>query len=468
MIAFSLAFLQHYEKEGFGTAAHHGQTTIHPLALLGIAALCAMVLSVKRNKAVYPFILATVFLPAAQRLVIAGADFSMLRLLILAGMARVFMKNEVAGLRWRKLDTLVTSWCLVSAAAYIVLWGNVSQLIFRVGQLYDVLGMYLYFRIVVRTWGDVEGVVRFTIKLMPLLLVLFFIEKNTGKNPFHFLGANEWAAVRHGEVRVQGAFPHAILAGTYFAAFMPLVAARYFRRGGKLDAMVGAGLVLGMVYLCRSSTPLVGVTAAFIGLVGWRFRRHMRTIRWSTLGILVVLHIVMKAPVWHLISRMSFSRGSTSYHRFLLIDNAIRRFGEWMVIGIKDTAHWGHAQGDLTNQYVREGARGGFLALVLFVWALWEAFKLAGRLWRQVERNKAQRALAWGLGVSLFAQALMFLSISITHSQQNMSIFFFVLASLGCLAPRDRAPKRRKAKARPRSSGQKRERRSTPPQVRAA
>ena len=468
MIEFSLAFLQHYQKEGFGTAAYHGQTTIHPLALIGVATLCALTLTVKRNKAVYPFVLATVFLPSAQRLVIAGADFSMLRLLILAGMARVFMKNEVSGLRWRKLDTLVAAWCLVSAAAYILLWANVSQLVFRVGQLYDVLGMYLYFRIVVRSWGDVEGVVRFTIKLMPLLLFLFFIEKSTGKNPFHFLGANEWAAVRHGEVRVQGAFPHAILAGTYFAALMPLVAARYYRRGGKLDAIIGAFLILGLVYLCRSSTPLVGVTAAIIGLVGWRFRRSMRTIRWSTLGILFALHMVMKAPVWHLISRMSFSRGSTSYHRFLLIDNAIRRFGEWMVIGIKDTAHWGHAQGDLTNQYVREGARGGFLALILFVWALWEAFKLAGRLWRTVEKSKAQRALAWGLGVSLFAQALMFLSISITHSQQNMAIFFFVLASLGCLAPPDKSPVRRKAKKRPKNRGHTSERQARPPQVRAA
>ena len=438
--------VQHYQKEGFGEAAFHGQTTIHPLALVGILVLCGWLLTVKRSKAVYPFVIATCFLPAAQRLVIAGADFSMLRLLILAGMLRVFMKGEINGLKWRKLDTLVTAWCLVSAAAFIVLWADMSKLIFRVGQLYDILGMYLFFRVVVRTWGDVEGVVRFTVKLMPILLLLFMVEKSTAKNPFHFLGAQEWATVREGEVRCQGAFPHAILAGTYFAGLMPLVAARYYRKKGMVEAAVGCMLVIGLAYYCRSSTPLVGVAASGLGMLAWKYRRQMGMIRLGTVVTLFCLHMVMKAPVWHLISRISFSQGSTSHHRFLLIDNSIRHFFEWALIGIKDTAHWGHAQGDLTNQFVREGARGGFLALILFVWVLVEGFSLAGRLWRSVERNKAKRHLAWALGVSLFANALMFLSISITHSQQNMSMVFFVLAALGCLAPADRGAKRRKRK----------------------
>ena len=459
--------IQHYQKEGFGEAAYHGQTTLHPLGLVAILVLCGWLLVCKRSKAVYPFVVATCFLPGAQRLVIAGADFSMLRILILAGMLRVFMKGELGGFKWRKLDTLVTSWCLVSAVSFIMLWADASKLIFRVGQLYDILGMYIFFRVVVRTWGDVEGVVRFTVTLMPILLFLFMVEKNTAKNPFHFLGAQEWATIREGQVRCQGAFPHAILAGTYFAGLMPLVMARYYRKKGKLDAAIGCALIIGLAYFCRSSTPLVGVAASGVGMLAWQYRRSMGTFRMGTVVALFCLHMVMKAPVWHLIARISFSQGSTSHHRFLLIDNSIRYFFDWFLIGVKDTAYWGHAQGDLTNQFVREGARGGFLALILFVWVLVEGFSLAGRLWRTAEKNKAKRHLAWALGVSLFANALMFISISITHSQQNMAMVFFVLAALGTLGPADKGTRKRRVK-RVGKGSDKHDESSGKPQARAA
>jgi hypothetical protein len=435
---------QHFQKEGFGIREFHDSTTIHPIGLLIVFVLIALTLSVKRNKAIFPIVIAACFLPSAQRLVIAGADFSMLRLLILAGMLRVFARNEVGAFKWIKLDTLVTTWCLLSAMAYIVLWGSMGQLIFRVGQLYDILGLYLYFRVVIRKWEDVEGVVRFTILLTPVLLVLFLVEKQTEKNPFHFLGAQEWATNREGRVRCQGAFPHAILAGTYFAAILPMALIIFLRRGGKFFAIKSFIMVMGLAYFCASSTPLVGVAAGFLGLAGWHLRYKMSTIRLGTVVTLFALHMVMKAPVWHLISRISFSQGSTSHHRFLLIDNSIRHFFDWAFIGIKDTAHWGHAMGDLTNQYVLEGARGGFLALIFFCWALAEGFSLCGKTWRRVKHNKAKRYMAWSLGAALFAHSLMFLSISITHSQQNMSMFFFILASLGSLSMVDKKPKRKR------------------------
>ncbi|MCA9000836.1 MAG: hypothetical protein KDB61_02855 [Planctomycetes bacterium] len=441
-----LLLAQYYERTGFGEQAYHGHTTLHPLALVLVLILMALTLTVRRSRAVYPFVFAACFLPAAQRLVIAGADFSMLRLLVLTGMVRVFMRGEVSRFRWIPLDTLVATWCAISAVAYIILWGSMSQFIFRVGQFYDILGLYLYFRVVIRNWSDVNGVVRFTIFWTPLLLVLFFMEKQSGRNPFHFLGAQQWAAIRDGHVRCQGAFPHAILAGTYFAAILPLALVAYLRPGGKLFALRSLFFILGLVYLCRSSTPLVGVAAGFLGLAGWVVRRQMMPIRVGTMLTLLFLHLVMKAPVWHLISRISFSQGSTSYHRFLLIDSAIKNFGEWFAVGVKSTAHWGHAMGDVTNQFVLEGVRGGVLGLIFFTWTLVEGFRVCGKLWRRVRRNRAKRYMAWALGTALFAHCLMFLSISITHSQQNMSMFFFLLASLGSLSITERRRPRRKLK----------------------
>ncbi len=56
------------------------------------------------------------------------------------------------------------------------------------------------------------------------------------------------------------------------------------------------------------------------------------------------------------------------------------------------------------------------------------------------------------MGTALFAHCLMFLSISITHSQQNMSLFFFILASLGSLSILEK-PRKRKRKGPRRSTG---------------
>ena len=131
--------------------------------------------------------------------------------------------------------------------------------------------------------------------------------------------------------------------------------------------------------------------------------------------------------------RINAVGGSTGYHRYRLIDNAIRRFDEWALIGVKGTAHWGHYMFDVTNQYVKEGVRGGILSLTLFVLMIGWSFAYAGRFRKWARNNRTGRTVAWSLGVSLFAQSAMFFSVSITHAQQNMLAFFLVVASLASL-----------------------------------
>jgi len=59
--------------------------------------------------------------------------------------------------------------------------------------------------------------------------------------------------------------------------------------------------------------------------------------------------------------------------------------------------------------------------------------------------------MAWALGVGLFVQATMFISISISHSQQNQVAFYFVLASMGSLEALTRRGVARPATRTPRS-----------------
>ena len=443
MLHLALILQQPFRKAGFGEQAFHGQTTLHPMGLLAVVVLGLAVLSVNRRYAALPFVAMACFVSPAQRIVIATLDFNLLRLLVLAGWLRLAMRGEYTGMRWRKLDSLVITWGVTSAIAYILLRGTFGAFVFRAGQLYDIFGMYLFFRCVVRGWADVDRVVRFAALLAIPMAVLFAMEKTTGRNPFSFLGGvPAFTIAREGRLRCQGPFPHAILAGCFFAAWLPLLGAQHWRKQGKARTHLAIISMIAIVIMCSSSTPLVGVMAGFLGAAGWGMRYRMKLVRYGTAATLFLLHMVMEAPVWHLISRISFSRGSTSYHRYLLIENSINHFGEWALLGSVDTGHWGHAMYDLTNQYVREGVKGGFLALIFFVWAMCHAFILVGRLWRSVKRERYKRYFAWGIGVSLFAHGMMFLSIAITHSQQNMMVFFLLFASVGSLAP-DRSRARR-------------------------
>lgn len=439
-ITLALGVLQDpFRKAGFGEQEFHNQTVLHPLGLLAVLILGIACFTLPRRHAAIPFLILACFVSPAQRLIVATLDFHLLRLLVLAGWCRVLARGEYRDLRWIRLDSLVLAWGLVGAAIHVMRVGSVGAFIFRAGQTYDIVGMYLFFRCVIRDWRDVTALVRVAALVAIPMVALFAVEKATGRNGFSFFGGvPAITSIREGRLRCQGPFPHPILAGCYFAAWLPLVWALRKRQGGQLLAVSGFAAMTGIIVTTASSTPVSGFLAAGLAIAGWSLRRHMRVVRWSTLFTLIGLHLVMKAPVWHLISRLSFSRGSTSYHRFLLIDNAIRHFDEWALLGLNDTSHWGHAMYDLTNQYVREGVVGGFLALVLFVAMLATAFSLVGSLWRSEPHSPYRQQLAWGLGAALFVHCVMFLAISISHSQQNLMGFFVVLAAIGSLSSQSR------------------------------
>ena len=104
----------------------------------------------------------------------------------------------------------------------------------------------------------------------------------------------------------------------------------------------------------------------------------MRIVRWLILGALVSLHMVMNAPVWHLISRFDLAGGSTGWHRFNIINQFILHADEWWLLGVKNVEVWGINKGDITNQYFLEAARGGIWTMALLVALIVMAFASVG------------------------------------------------------------------------------------------
>lgn len=420
-----------------GGSAYANQTLVHPLGLLAVIVLGICVLFLPRRYAVIPMLVMACFVSSAQRIVIANFDFNLLRVLVLFGTIRVcFIKDEYTSFRLCRLDIAVLLWALSSTVFFTTRLASFTALVNRLGFCFDMVGMYMLFRCLICDWEDIDQIVKGLFFISIPLVVFFVIEDRTGRNMFSIFGGVEAITkVREGRLRCTGAFSHPILAGCFWASAIPLFAVYWWKTNQeKLWAVVGSMAALVIIFCCASSTPVFGALCGILGGGMFYFRRQMKMVRWSIVGLLVILHVAMTAPVWHLIARVSAVGGSTGYHRFALIDQAIRHFSDWAVMGC--TAYtvfsWGIWAGDVTNQYIMEGVNGGVITLCLFVYCIVIAFREVGKLRRRQRPNSYKEKLAWALGVCLFVHCMNFIGVAY-FGQINM-LWTMILAIIGSLS----------------------------------
>ncbi len=424
------------------------QTVIHPLALAVVLLLGAMLLLAPRRYAVLPLLALLCLIPATQRIVVMSLDFNFLRLLLLAGWLRLVLRGEWVGLRWIVLDTVFVAWVGVSSIAYIALHGS-SAIVFKLGYAYDAIGAYFYFRCVIRSWRDIRQLAIGMAALSIPVAVAFGIEWATARNMFSvFGGVQEITKIREGQLRCQGAFPHPILAGTFWASQLPLITLLWWN-DRRLRPLVVVALLAGLfiIFACGSSTPLGAVVCGFIGIACFACRAWTRLIRWGVLCCIILLHFIMTKPVWHLISRIDLVGGSTGWHRYKLIDQLVRRFSEWWLLGTETTAHWGHNLSDVTNEFVLQGIRGGLLSLLLFISMIFIAFAYVGRIRVRVCNSRHDELVIWLLGVTLFVHVSAFMAVS--YFAQITVVWYLAVAMVGSMmAARDVAMSPRPSGAR--------------------
>jgi hypothetical protein len=202
-----------------------------------------------------------------------------------------------------------------------------------------------------------------------------------------------------------------------------------WREGKKNRTIATIGILAATVITLtsNSSTPILAFAAGVLALGMWPLRRQMRLLRWGIALTIVSLHLVMKAPVWHLISRIDVSGGSSSYHRYMLVDQCIRHFGDWWLIGVKSTADWGWDMWDTANQYVGICDSSGLVPFLLFLTILVYGFKYLGTA-RKRAGNRKEQIFLWGLGSALFANVVAFFGIS--YWDQTQVVWFGLLAAI--------------------------------------
>ncbi len=402
-------------------------TFVSPLGL-GVTLLLGLALLVlPRKYALLPVLALTCFMTMGQRVMVVGLNFTMIRILILFGWMRLILRGELRGMRLHTMDYVVLVWAAVGVAAHSLLYLTSEAMVYRLGQAYNAVGTYFLFRYMIRSWDDIQRVLKMLAAFVIPLAAMMIIEKFSGRNVFaSFGGVPEISEVRQGVIRCQGPFGHSILAGTFGAALIPIfIAMTRQRKGSRMLswlALIAASIV---AMTGGSSGPIMACAFGVLGFCFWPIRRHMRVVRWSIVGMLLCLQVVMKAPIWFLIARVSVFNGSTGYHRSFLIQQAIMNFNEWWLFGTKSTAHWGYEMIDLTNQYLRQGVEGGVLTMALFITIIVLAFRNVGvGVRHQSDRNV--RLIIWSMGCALVVHVFSFISVS--YFDQNFVVWYMLLA----------------------------------------
>jgi hypothetical protein len=206
------------------------------------------------------------------------------------------------------------------------------------------------------------------------------------------------------------------------------------RKQDRLIASVAIVSSLVITVTSASSGPFLALLAGVAAFAMWFWRDWLRAVRWGILLVLVFLHLVMKAPVWFVIARADVFGGSSGWHRAALIDATVKHFGDWWLVGIKDTGVWSRQLADVTNEYVWQGVQGGLLTLLLFILIIVFCFRGIGRAVRAMRKTQPRTDLLciWSLGAALFSHVVNYISIS--YFDQNFVNWYLLLSMISTAA----------------------------------
>jgi len=416
------------------------ESTITAISLIITLGIGFLWFALPRRYAFVPMLVAGCYMSLGQVLILSGLHFNIIRILICFGMIRIFVRKELFSIKLNPIDKVFIAWLMASSLIYLLFNDVNTNLISRLANVYDGLGIYLIVRALIRDLDDVV----FNVKMLGMMIVplafLFIIERVTGENPFSYLGGVPISEIRDGRIRCQGPFKHSILAGTFGATALPLFVGLmvYSPRNRALSTgAIFAAIVI--IFTSASSGPFLAFLACIIGLTSWYFRTYVRAIRWGIAMFFVALHMYMKDPMWFVIARISDLLGGGGWYRSALIDAAVVHFDEWWLSGTTYTRHWlpsgipgNPDMVDIVNHYVAQAVGGGLLTLGLFICLIVKCFKATGSAVRdEAKFSLPERFFIWSIGCAVLGHVISFFSVS--YFDQMILFWYFIIGASAVL-----------------------------------
>lgn len=407
------------------------QTMVHPAVLVAMLVAIVCLLFLPKKYAVAAFLLVVLLPPSGQQFYIAGVHLFVHRILIVVGWSRIVWsklsgKAEICPGGWTKIDKVFFLWAMFKAVASVLLNQSGGAVVYQVGFLWDALGGYFLLRYLIQDEETIVATIKTLAVFVAIVGVTMVYEKVHDLNLYGYLGTGSLRPdVREGAIRARGPFEHAILAGVFGATQLPLFFWLWQSGKARLAAVMGWAGSTAMVLTSASSTPILAYGAVILGCCFWVMRKHMRPFRWGILAVLVVLQLVMKAPVWFLINHVDIVSGNSGYHRAMLIDQFVRHFSDWWLVGTNDAKNWGWDMWDTSNQFVNEGEAGGFATFLCFILIVSFSFGMLGKARKLVQGDRKKEWFLWFLGIAMFAHVVSYFGIS--YFDQTKFMWFSVL-----------------------------------------
>jgi hypothetical protein len=415
------------QAENFRFGGGLTDTVVHPLVAVAMPIAMGLILALPRKKAITPFLLAFFTIPIGNVLVLGGVHFTMHQILILTVLARMAAfrassaEKRFAG-GFNAFDKLVVCWTLLALIVFALEFMDTQALIKGLGDLVVSLGGYLAVRFLIPDRDTVRRAIKVLAVICAIQAGFMVSEQFTHQNVFWYVGG-AWPQMRDGHVRSEGALG-TLYGGAMAGVLIPFFLWLWTEKKSRMAAYAGLAGATAMVWASHASTSWMAYGAGLAGLAFWPLRKHMRLLRWGLVAVLVGLHLVMKGPVWSLIAKIDITGGSSSYHRYYLVDNCIRHFGDWWLLGYKNYGSWGFDMWDLCNQFVVQALTGGLVTLVLYITIFKRSFQAIGIARKRVDGDRRQEWLFWCLGSALFANVVAHFGI---NYMVHLSIYFFIL-----------------------------------------
>jgi hypothetical protein len=412
------------------------------IALAAMLITVVLVLTLPRKWVIAPFLGFIFLVPVGEQLVVAGLHLFAHRIVILCTCLRFILKSTstksvlVAG--FTNIDKMFVTWALCRAVAFVLLYRQGAAVANQFGFLWDALGGYFLVRCLIRNVDDICRVAKVFSLIALIMAGCMLYEHYKVANVFGLLMGGRIAPnIRNGSIRCRGVFRQEIIASAFGGTLVPFFIWAWL--GAKLRVAAMLGLVATVIITITASSS-TGISAAVVGigtLCLWPLRKHTRWMRWGLVALILGLAMVMKAPVWFLLARVDFVGGSTGWDRANLIDQCVRHFSSWWLVGTADNDTWGFYTWDLCNQFVAEAVQGGLATLVLFLVLLTRCFRRIG-VARKAAQSRSQEWLLWSIGCLLCAHIASFFGIS--YFDQIKDWWYLTLAMIPAAARVVRTP----------------------------
>lgn len=416
---------------------------MNPAGLLILILLIFVVVGAPRRWATLGMVAGVLYLTQNQQLVIGGFNLFAFRFLELAGFFRVMSRREFSFASLNKVDRALLLFYSFLALVYSLRATDGQA--FVIGMAVDAFLCYFTFRGLFHDVEDLQWFLRTFVFLLAPFALMVLIESLTQRNLFSFIGGGDVGGWERGDrFRSVGSFRSPTLLGTFGAAFLPLYIGMAWDKMERNRALFGVVFCAIIVWASNSGGPISSAAMAVAGWFFWRKRAEMRKVRQWMVACLVVLALVMKAPIWYLLDRISAVTGGDGYNRAYLIDVSVQHLDQWWfagmpITGTKDWFPYFHnitGGADITNQFISFGLSSGIGAIILFIVILKRAFSFLGDALAKVRsasnETTGSEVLLWALGIVLCVHITSWFGI--TYYDQSYVIWFMQLAALSSLS----------------------------------